>query len=728
MINAQGKTRIALGAVMLLSGTTLARAQDYQAEDIVITAAKRSESLQTVPISVSAIGGDALAERKITRADDLVSVVPNLQLSSIVGSNTPIFSLRGVSMFDYSLNQSSPVATYYDEVYKGNFAFLGVAMYDLERVEVLRGPQGTLYGKNTSGGAVNLISRAPKLGETEGNLNFGYGNYNRFDASGAINLPMSDVLAARVAFTVSRADGWFKNQTPGQPDMNGVREYGIRGSLLFAPSDSARFVLRASTSLQNPTNYGIYAQPADLHRAGLSKREIESNIGDIRRHARTWSVSLNGTVDVADGLALTSVTSWDKGNLRFKEDTDGTAERFVEITYTDRATQFAQDLRLTSEFAGPFNFILGGYYNREKVFNSNSPEYLLGFDFDGEPGLDEGDCLAGFILGCGFTNSFDQLKKSYAIYTDMSFEISDVVKLRGGLRYTHDKGRQDYHGSYAYAANGGFVTDVVPALSQAYSKNNLSGKIGVDFQIGDQLLYANYSRGYRANSFNAQAFFDPSELTVAKPEKINAYEIGAKTRFADRRATLNVAAFYYDYRNQQYVNVDPLIGTQVLVNLPKSRILGGEAEFTMAVSEALTLNSALGIIDAKVRKGIVGGVDVGGNRLPNAPKLTLSGGFDATLHEGDIGRIGLRGDVSYVSGQYFEVMNVSRLRQGGYALLSGSLNWTSADERWTAALWAKNLTNEFYFTSRVDLLAGFGYDYNHVSTPRTYGATVGVRF
>ena len=128
MINAQGKTRIALGAVMLLSGTTLARAQDYQAEDIVITAAKRSESLQTVPISVSAIGGDALAERKITRADDLVSVVPNLQLSSIVGSNTPIFSLRGVSMFDYSLNQSSPVATYYDEVYKGNFAFLGVAM------------------------------------------------------------------------------------------------------------------------------------------------------------------------------------------------------------------------------------------------------------------------------------------------------------------------------------------------------------------------------------------------------------------------------------------------------------------------------------------------------------------------------------------------------------------------------------------------------------------------
>ena len=204
-----------LSIVALLAGvSTTALAQELPpaaAEeaygDIIVTAQKRAERLQDVPVSVSAISGDALQQSRVTQADELVTKVPNLQLTSTVGDNTPIFALRGVSMSDYSLNQASPVATYYDEVYKGNFAFLGVAMFDLERVEVLRGPQGTLYGKNTTGGAVNLISRAPKLGEVNGYLNLGYGNYNRIDVNGGINVPLGETLAARVAFTYAKADG-----------------------------------------------------------------------------------------------------------------------------------------------------------------------------------------------------------------------------------------------------------------------------------------------------------------------------------------------------------------------------------------------------------------------------------------------------------------------------------------------------------------------------------------
>ncbi|WP_236036233.1 TonB-dependent receptor [Rhizorhabdus histidinilytica] len=230
-------------------------------QEIVVTAQKRSERLQDVPISISAIGGDAVRKQRLSSADDLVSKVANLQLTSTVGDGTPIFALRGVSMSDYSLNQSGPVATYYDEVYKGNFAFLGVALYDLERVEVLRGPQGTLYGKNTTGGAVNLISRKPEIGKTEGYINLGYGNYNRREANGAINVPLGDTLAARLAFTVARADGWFRNQLPGKPDLNGTREYALRGSLLWEPQDGVSFLLRGSTSYQNPYNYGIFAAP-----------------------------------------------------------------------------------------------------------------------------------------------------------------------------------------------------------------------------------------------------------------------------------------------------------------------------------------------------------------------------------------------------------------------------------------------------------------------------------
>lgn len=355
---------------MALCCTVQALAQDNAEElksapgDIVVTATKRAENLQDVPMSISAIGGDTLGKARVTSVDDLVSKVTNLQLTSIVGDNTPIFALRGVSMSDYSLNQASPVATYYDEVYKGNFAFLGVSMFDLERVEVLRGPQGTLYGKNTTGGAVNLVSRTAKLGETSGYFNAGYGNYNRIDMNGAVNLPLGEKAALRVAGTFARANGWFKNVTPGKADLASVREWGIRGSLKLEPTDGVRMVLRASASRQTPRNYGIYAQPEADHRAGLGKWEIAANI-DKRRLARTWSLALTTDVDLNDVLTLTSITSYDDGKLSFYEDTDGTATQLLEIPYFDRAKQFAQDLRLTSDTGGRFDFILGFYFNHE---------------------------------------------------------------------------------------------------------------------------------------------------------------------------------------------------------------------------------------------------------------------------------------------------------------------------------------------------------------------------
>ena len=725
-------------ALLLLAGASVpALAQETPAAeapaiadgtDIVVTAQKRSERLQDVPIAVSALGGDALERQRVTQADELAGKIVNLQLTSTVGDNTPIFALRGVSMSDYSLNQASPVATYYDEVYKGNFAFLGVAMYDLERVEVLRGPQGTLYGKNTTGGAVNLISRTPVLGDTEGYLNLGYGNYGRYEANGAVSVPLGETLAARVAFTFARADGWFKNQLPGEPDLAGVREYGIRGSLLFEPSDSARFVLRASTSYQNPRNYGIYAQPEAINRPGLGRREIEANVTE-RRRARTWSVALTGTVDISDSLAITSVTSWDKGRLSFYEDTDGTASETLEIPYLDRASQFAQDLRLTSDFGGPFNFILGAYFNREKVYNQTTFEIAKDVDSDGLPGVTDADCAIGFPLGCLFRNSFDQVKKSYAVYTDMSFELTDALTLRGGLRYTRDKGTQSDFEANAFGPNEVLVMNLIPLSSLHYTTENLSGKIGADYKINsDVMVYGNYSRGYRAPSFNAQAFFDPSELSVAKAEKIDAFELGVKSQFADRRITLNMAAFHYSYANQQFINVDPATAAQTLLNIPRSRILGGEAELTARATDMLTLRAGVGILDTKIKRGMVSGVDVSGNRLSNAPKLTFTGGFDATVMDNDSGEISLHGDINYSSNQYFEVLNIPRLRQNKYVLLSGHIDWESGDGRWTASVWGKNLTNKFYFTSRVDLLAGFGFDYNHVGTPRTYGVTVGVKF
>src|ERR1700720_3641779 len=186
-------------------------------QEIVVTASKRSESLQTVPISVTALTSAQLGQIKLDTASDLVTQVPNLQVNGIVGEGSPLFSLRGVSMFDYSLNQSSPVASYIDEVYKGNFTLFGVELYDLERIEVLRGPQGTLYGKNTTGGAINFITHKPGF-DTEGYLKVGGGNYNRREVEGAFQTGLiPDKLAVRVAMTYTKVDGFIQNVLPGHP-------------------------------------------------------------------------------------------------------------------------------------------------------------------------------------------------------------------------------------------------------------------------------------------------------------------------------------------------------------------------------------------------------------------------------------------------------------------------------------------------------------------------------
>ena len=707
--------------------TAQADTASVDAGEIVVTAAKRSENLQSVPISVSAITGDALAKSRVTSVDNLVNKVANLQLSSTVGDNTPIFSLRGVSMSDFSLNQSSPVATYYDEVYKGNFAFLGVALYDIERVEVLRGPQGTLYGKNTTGGAVNIISRDAKLGETSGYFNAGYGNYNRVDVNGAINVPLGEKAALRVAGTYARADGWFKNVNPGFPDLASTNEWALRGTLKLEPTDKLKITLRASHSFQNPQNYGIYAQPEAVNRPGLDQFEIASNVA-AKRRAITTSVALTVNYEVSDTLALTSITSYDKGTLFFKEDTDGITDRVLEVPYFDKASQFAQDLRLTSDTGGPFDFIFGAYFNREKVFNETTLEVLNGTDADGDGQVTAADCAAALPVACKVRNSFDQIKKSFALYTDLKYKLTDALTLRGGLRYTHDDGAQTGFRADALGVDESFVANLIPRSDLRFKQDNVSGKIGLDYKLASgDLLYASVSRGYRAPSFNAQAFFAPVELGVARAEEVTAVEAGAKTQFWDRRVTLNMAGFYYSYKNQQFINVNPADASQQLLNIPKSELYGAEAELTYRPSDAFTLHAGLGLLSTKIKTGTVSGVNVAGNRLSNAPSVTFNASFDWTMVEGSFGAFSIHPEVAYQSSQFFENINIPRLRQEGYALFGGHIDWNSADGRYSLSAWARNLGNKFYFTSRIDL-TGFGLDYNHIGNPRMYGVTAGVKF
>ena len=287
-------------------------------EEVVVTAQKRAERLQDVPVAVSALSGDQLARQRITTLDDIASFAPSLHLQSPGGDDLPVFALRGVSMADYSSNQNGPIATYFDEVYKGPGVLKGVSMYDLERIEVLRGPQGTLYGKNTTGGAINIISKKPAF-ENGGDLTVGYGNYDHWQAQGALNAAVSDQLAARLAFTAEKADGWTTNALPGRPKAAETDAYGARLSILAKPADGAEFILRVSGSYQHPRNPGVKGQPLDdlgiggeiyglfgisgYVPTGLGKRDVQNNKSDKRLY-QTSSVSLTGNFELPDNLIL----------------------------------------------------------------------------------------------------------------------------------------------------------------------------------------------------------------------------------------------------------------------------------------------------------------------------------------------------------------------------------------------------------------------------------------
>ncbi|MFA7588465.1 MAG: TonB-dependent receptor, partial [Novosphingobium sp.] len=374
---------------------------------------------------------------------------------------------------------------------------------------------------------------------------------------------------------------------------------------------------------------------------------------------------------------------------------------------------------------------------REKLFNRTGLGFYTDLDVNGDEALDAQDCIdGGGFLACHFENSFDQIKTSYAAYTDLSYEMTEKIILRGGLRYTHDRGALKNFISQMSGPDGelianlipGSTTDLFATTSARFRKSNMSGKVGVDFKPNrDTLVYVTASRGYRGNSFNAQAFFVPDELSITKPETIDALEIGAKGQLFDRRVQLSGAVFAYNYKNQQYLSNDPDTGVQRLGNLPKTRIYGAELEVTARPVDNLRLTAGLGLLHTRVRKGMLQGENLKGKRLPTAPPVSLSAAADWTVPLGDAGSLLVHVDGSHAASQHSYLLNQPFLRRRALTLLNSRVGYRTPDEKTEIAVWMKNITNEYYFNSRLDA-SGLGFIYNHIGDPRTYGVTLTRNF
>ncbi len=725
-------------------------------EEVIVTAQKRSENAQSVPISISTVTASQLEKQKVSNVVDIAAQVPNLYITTPYSDAVPIFSLRGVSAVDYSQNQSSPVALYVDEVYKGLPVFTSLQVFDIERVEVLRGPQGTLYGKNTTGGAVNFYTRRanPNEGFT-GYLTGGLGRFNRREAAGGVNIPMIDgVLAGRAAFTRTKARGFVENLTPGIRDQGAIDDWAMRLGLTFTPTDDLDMTLRYTRSSSTPE--GGYAGLADnigpegvffagVFRDGLGFYETETDEENVYR-VKNESVALNTTWDFSEWARLTSVTSYDKGSWFTHEDGDVTPLDLLTPDYFSRGTAFSQDLRISSTDNGPFKWLVGAYYYRDRSRADLTYRFLYEFaadadgdrvadcaddDMDGDPTtVDPGDQLTG----CAVASSLKQVRESYALYTQASLDLTDRLTLTAGLRYTRDKNRLDSYRSDLLFLDPVSRQEVVafpifetppPGVSPR-TDENISGKLVLDYELArNALLYASLSRGYRGSSFNGAAQFAQESVNAVPPERLDAAEVGIKTQVFDNRVRFNAAAFYYDYSNQQFQSQ---VGLYIVLDSGDARLWGAEAEVTAVLAEGLDVRLGASYLDSEYTDAVVNGVRLDGNQLIAAPEWKLSAAVDWRLFETGAGSVSLHADTSYTSRIYFDAFNTDVASQSGYFLHNARLTFETADERIALSAWIKNAAGKKYTTYRTDFTQAFNYAYGQRGRPREWGVEATYRF
>ncbi len=749
-------------------------------EEVVVTAQRRSEKVQDVPIAITALSSADLSARGVRQAGDIASAVPNLMLSLPYGEEAqPTFALRGVTTNDFSQNQSSPIAMYVDDVYKSVGAVQALQTYDLDRVEVLRGPQGTLYGKNATGGAISFYSKGPSLSEYDGYVTAGLSNYNGRSVNAAFGGPIVDeVLGWRAAVYANQRDGWVQSVVPGVEPLNSVDALAGRFSLLYKPSADLTALLKVSATKSGGTPYGARPLNNDPSVTGFSGQYGWFNSGakySIHKQLKNDSVSLKIDWQLADHYTVTSVTGFDYGQWYEKSDdgalatTDSGAAIHIDDpnTYASSVNSFSQELRIASHDTGKFGWLGGLYYGHDTTHANLTYHF---FDsYSGFYTLPSGTAL----WGSDQYNNFDQVRVSKALFLNATYEIAPTVTFRAGVRYTKD----DITINNFYALEGGLTNQPTslgpdsyptlwtptisnnPSLSGVYyspsfsavggvipsfgrNDSNVSVKAGLDWKIStDMLAYLSFSQGYRGAAFNGQAFNGPAELTFANPEKLDAYEVGLKSELLQHRLEVNAAAFYYAYHDQQFLDTYCALQTTngcggtgfKTSNAPKSRVEGGEVEVHARPLSSLDVRASLGLLSTKYQELYLHFADRSGNKLIMAPAVSAGGAVDWRAVRLASGDLHLSADANYYAKQYFDALNSDRISQGGYGVANARMSFTAnGAHHYAVAVWAKNLFNREYLAyglaQRNPADGGLGFDYTLVGEPRTFGVEFTARY
>lgn len=704
------------GIAALPATAQMAPATDGLAlEEIVVTARRSAERLQDAPVAVTALSADTLERLGASDLGDLQAAVPNLTLHEGDASNAVVY-IRGVGQVDSLAFADPGVGIYVDDVYLGRAQGAFLDVFDTERVEVLRGPQGTLYGRNTIGGAVKFVSKQPD-DRTAASLDATIGSDKRRDLKASLRGPLiPEKLAASAAIAYLSRDGYATNTVKGQDDGD-QETFAWRVAVSATPSDALSITLSADGSDDTPDTSRTPARVTPVFGTPVNADpfRIAADFND-RNKLSVRGVAAHIGYDANDSVTLKSITAYRTMDYDTHLDLDATGAAIFGVFVDEAQNQFSQEFQAnirTDRFDGVF----GLYYFREHDETESG--------------------LYGPVISLVSNSLNDQTNRSYAAYGQGSYHVTDALSLTAGLRYTYEKKdfarRQEFFAATAPVppplGTGALITNV----DTQDNWSSISPKLGLDYKFNDDLMaYASAARGFKSGGFDGRSN-TPTQAVAYDPETMWSYEVGVKSALWDRRMTLNLAAFYNDYKDLQLSSfvADAQGGFAALfTNAGAATTKGLELELNARLSTDLTVTGTAAWLDAGYDEYIgPGGADISHLRTPvNSPELAFRLGVNWQRDVGDAGRVVVDGDVAYRSKTYPTVSSSEVLAQSGYALLNAQVAFVTSDDRWTATLGVRNLTDKHYVSHGFDLSDSLGYQLAYYGAPRTWSLGLKYRY
>lgn len=684
-------------------------------EEITVTAQRKSENLQSVPIAVSAATSAKLAEMGVETLSELGKIAPGLSLSTQTGATT--IYMRGVGNNNNSAGQEQNIAIYVDGVYYPSMtADLG-SFANIDRIEVLKGPQGTLFGRNTTGGLIQVVTRDPTQ-QFRADASLGYASYRTVSSHDYLSGGILPNLAADLAFNiVHQGQGWGRNVNTGT-EANLSRSWDLRSKWVYTPSDWTKvtFSFAQSNAISDAgLQFNAYrTTPASPAYGGAVRRGFYDTEVDAPTSSTVKQISPNLKIELELApFKFTSLSAYQRTDRHTLLDLDFTPAPRVSADYPAIDSSFSQEFQLASKPDAPFSWIGGAQY-----FTETSKENPLNV------------LVGGNISAAAY--DYKQKSTSYSAFGQATFPIVSKLNLTLGGRVTYDK-KELKDSTLTVLDFTSFKYFAIPGYGDKHW-TNFSYKASFDYHFTDEIMgYAGISTGFKSGLYNS--LFNPGLNQPVKPERLRDYEIGLKSELFGRRARLNVSSFYYDYRDVQYQS---FVGNaSVLNNAPAAKVYGGELELNVVITSSLSVNAGISALHTEFTKhflaitnppgpdgaGVTGGVDAYGKALQRSPSFTSDLSVDYTIPT-SIGNVTANATYYHSAGFFWETDN--RLRQEAYNLVNASLLWASLDKTYDVRLWGKNIFGAKYATFGVS--GGGSVESFTPAPPATYGVTVGVHF